>query len=687
MFQGSDQDKRYGCVYDGCVRHYSSMGNLKTHMKVHEGKFNFKCDFDACEKAFLSSYSLKIHRRVHTGERPYLCSESGCDKSFNTQYRLTAHKRIHNGNTFDCEYHKCSKQFTTRSDLKKHVRKHTGERPYQCDIGGCGKTFMASHHLRTHAQSHRDSFCFDCKEEGCQLNFKTKDGLIAHLFFQHGKAGSETEHYTFAQTVSEEQEVASAPGYTSDVSGHSGGVFSAGTEIPSSHYSNSLESELSNILSQSTAASSSYSIMSVTTASTSDTPSMGEVSQALNVLQKLFNNTNILSQLNTTQAQNTTQVSPLTTPAGSVSLPRLNAGSVVQQTLSELSGNPGNAALFHSELGNLATMMPSLSVLHSVGVSSHSEPSSAVHDQPVALSGAIQSVAQESVTPVLSLPTPSSHEMMSRENTPVHSGVGQYSEDMAAMVSLSVLHNAGISSQSEPSSASCDQPMLLALAGTPQSIAQEGMTPALSSSTRSTCEFSSRETTPGEVQYSGTVDGQLGTNSVSAQIEGEPDFLDLFTNHKSHVIQHSPHSHGIEFDVNGMNISTQTPPIDIDFDSLLDQSFLDTLAGNLTDDMTPANFSTYNTPQAAPYGSTGHGINFGQSQVTSVVIASEGSNTIATSMADENGGNKRDQMCQTNILPASCCSWKMDVGCCNGEDGCEMCCKCCKCESGNCCKS
>ena len=128
-------EKSFKCTYDGCGRKYTSMSNLKMHIKSHEGKFKYKCDYGDCAKAFLTSYSLKIHRRVHTGEKPFHCEEEGCNKSFNTKYRLSAHQRIHNGNTFNCEYENCNKQFTTCSDLKKHVRKHFKERPYpsMCD--------------------------------------------------------------------------------------------------------------------------------------------------------------------------------------------------------------------------------------------------------------------------------------------------------------------------------------------------------------------------------------------------------------------------------------------------------------------------------------------------------------------------------------------------------------------------
>ena len=147
--------KKYECVYDGCKRSYTSMGNLKTHLKAHQGKYDYRCDHDSCEKAFLSSYSLKVHRRTHTGEKPYSCESDGCVKSFNTLYRLNAHKRVHTGQLFECEYYTCPKQFTTRSDMKKHTRTHSTEKPYPCKMDGCGKSFKAPHHLRTHSLKHQ----------------------------------------------------------------------------------------------------------------------------------------------------------------------------------------------------------------------------------------------------------------------------------------------------------------------------------------------------------------------------------------------------------------------------------------------------------------------------------------------------------------------------------------------------
>lgn len=280
MEASSLSDKQFVCVYDGCDRRYTSMGNLKAHIKAHEGRYNFRCEI--CDKAFLSSYSLKIHGRVHTGEKPYPCEETGCDKSFKTKYRLIAHKRLHSGDTFDCEYDNCKKQFTTRSDLNKHTRKHTGERPYQCEADGCGKSFASPHHLKRHTLSRHNSSSYKCNKEGCLEKFTTRDKLVAHLTSAH--LNSEA-----AESILGAREGHNVSVYSQGVQG--GGLLPV---VSRSEYNmNPFESELLSVDEHSS-----------TSLPPPDAPSVGEVAHALNVLQKLFNNknTSVLSQLQLTQS-------------------------------------------------------------------------------------------------------------------------------------------------------------------------------------------------------------------------------------------------------------------------------------------------------------------------------------------------------------------------------------------------
>ncbi|XP_075972119.1 uncharacterized protein LOC142973965 [Anticarsia gemmatalis] len=176
-----EKSMRFKCEIEGCGRTYSTVGNLRTHIKTHNGEYKFKCPMPSCDKAFLTSYGLKIHIRVHTKVKPFVCNIGSCKKAFNTLYRLRAHQRLHSGNTFNCTADGCYKFFTTLSDLKKHIRTHTQETPFKCQKEGCDKSFATSYHLKIHGRIHSGIRLFTCTETGCNRQFTTTTRLKAHV--------------------------------------------------------------------------------------------------------------------------------------------------------------------------------------------------------------------------------------------------------------------------------------------------------------------------------------------------------------------------------------------------------------------------------------------------------------------------------------------------------------------------
>ena len=86
-----ENNKTFKCGL--CLKTFTRMSGLRTHIRMHNGQRPFKCK--DCTLAFTTNRALKMHNRIHSGERPYKCTE--CIKSFTRKDELQAHLYLHKG--------------------------------------------------------------------------------------------------------------------------------------------------------------------------------------------------------------------------------------------------------------------------------------------------------------------------------------------------------------------------------------------------------------------------------------------------------------------------------------------------------------------------------------------------------------------------------------------------------------
>ena len=84
---GESLSPRHICL--DCGKHYSTVGNLRTHLKLHLGRDLFTCEF--CQKQFAVKGEYEDHVRTHSGEKPFTCPR--CLKSFGSRSSLRAHNK------------------------------------------------------------------------------------------------------------------------------------------------------------------------------------------------------------------------------------------------------------------------------------------------------------------------------------------------------------------------------------------------------------------------------------------------------------------------------------------------------------------------------------------------------------------------------------------------------------------
>ncbi|XP_036375469.1 transcriptional activator GLI3-like [Megalops cyprinoides] len=125
---------------------------------IHGERKEFVCRWLDCtreQKPFKAQYMLVVHMRRHTGEKPHKCTFEGCVKAYSRLENLKTHLRSHTGEKpYVCEHEGCNKAFSNASDRAKHQnRTHSNEKPYTCKIPGCTKRYTDPSSLRKHVKT------------------------------------------------------------------------------------------------------------------------------------------------------------------------------------------------------------------------------------------------------------------------------------------------------------------------------------------------------------------------------------------------------------------------------------------------------------------------------------------------------------------------------------------------------
>ncbi|KIJ40173.1 hypothetical protein M422DRAFT_174044, partial [Sphaerobolus stellatus SS14] len=81
-----------------CGKNFERKSDFDRHMKIHEGKRDYKCTFSGCAKTFVQRTQLVTHVNSHTKVRPHTCTK--CPRTFSDPSARSRHEREQHGGLF-----------------------------------------------------------------------------------------------------------------------------------------------------------------------------------------------------------------------------------------------------------------------------------------------------------------------------------------------------------------------------------------------------------------------------------------------------------------------------------------------------------------------------------------------------------------------------------------------------------
>ncbi|XP_059047312.1 zinc finger protein 878-like [Achroia grisella] len=185
----------YNCEY--CTNTFTSVYELKDHMKVGHEKEYCLCTCNVCFNKFFSKDTMSEHKKTCLPP-PNVNSCSHCDKLFTDISSLQFHTRIFHPqahitdsnitstndeeeNSYRCEH--CNRIYYSDRSLKHHVKlKHTTDEAMQCMY--CGKVCSNKYYLASHIKIvHTDNSWSKC--DYCEKQFKSKRNIRRHIEYTH----------------------------------------------------------------------------------------------------------------------------------------------------------------------------------------------------------------------------------------------------------------------------------------------------------------------------------------------------------------------------------------------------------------------------------------------------------------------------------------------------------------------